>query len=154
MATSTVSRLTRTELPLRIVLVAPPDDILYGIQRGHGSAYDVDFAQPSHGGDVTFDFAIAVTEEKDGEPNFLGPFVQGPVGRRFIYVDVGKYARQTDTTWARRMIVRLDEITWPLIRKATRPGRRLEARIQGTGSDGGPSCATVIPIGGWKVVSD
>ena len=52
------------------------------------------------------------------------------------------------------MIIRLDDITWPVIRRGTKTGKRLEARIQGTGSDGGPSCATVIPIGGWRVVSD
>jgi hypothetical protein len=146
--------LTKTELPLRIVLVAPPNDILYGIQRGHGSAYDVDFAQSTDGADVTFDFAVTAAEGTDGKPNFLGPFVQGPVGRRFIYVDVGKYAKQTDTTWARRMIIRLDDITWPLIRKAIKPGKRLAAKIQGTGSDGGPSCATVPILGGWRVVND
>ena len=50
------------------------------------------------------------------------------------------------------MIIRLDDIMWPVIREATKPGKRLEAKIQGTGSDGGPSCATVKPIGGWKVV--
>ena len=59
-----------------------------------------------------------------------------------------------DTEWARRMIIRLDDVTWPVIRKTTKAGKRLEARIQGTGNDGGPSCATVKPIGGWNVVSD
>ena len=30
--------------------------------------------------------------------------------------------------------------------------RMLQATIPGTGKDGGPSCATVKPIDGWKVV--
>ena len=143
----------KVDVPLRVVLVAPPAGVVYGIQRGRGSAYEVDFAQQPTRGDVTFEFAITAAEGKDGDPNFLGEYVQGPTGRRFVYVDVGRAARQHDTQWSRRMIVRLDEVSWPAIHKATKPGKRLEARIQGTGSDGGPSCATVKPIGGWKVVS-
>jgi hypothetical protein len=142
----------KSDVPLRIVLVAPPAGVVYGIQRGRGSAYEVAFAEQPKGGDVTFEFSITAAEGKDGGPNFLGEYVQGPTGRRFIYVDVGRAAGQHDTPWSRRMIIRLDEVTWPVIQKATRAGQRLEARIQGTGSDGGPSCATVKPIGGWKVV--
>jgi len=32
-----------------------------------------------------------------------------------------------------------------------KPKRLLQATIPGTGKDGGPSCATVKPIGGWQV---
>ena len=143
----------KRELPIRIVLVAPPKNVLYGIQRGRGSGYDVDFAQQPELGDITFEFSVTVAKGKDARPNFLGEYIQGPSGRRFIYVDVGKYAGQRDTPWARRMIIRLDDVTWPLIDKVTKPGMRLEARITGTGGDGGPSCATVRPIGGWQVAA-
>ena len=144
----------KLDVPVRIVLVGPPAGVTYAIQRGRGSAYEAAFAQQPKRGDVTFEFAITAAEGKDGAPNFLGEYAQGPAGRRFIYVDVGRYAKQHDTEWARRMIIRLDDVTWPMTRKASKPGHRLEARIQGTGSDGGPSCATVKPIGGWKVVRD
>jgi hypothetical protein len=143
----------KRELPIRIVLGAPPKGVTYGIQRGRGAAYEVDFAQQPTRGDITFEFALTVAKAKGSGPNFLGEYVQGPTGRRFIYVDVGKYAGQSQTPWARRMIIRLDDVTWPLIEKATKPGKRLEARIAGTGDDGGPSCATVRPIGGWKVAA-
>jgi hypothetical protein len=144
----------KTEVPIRIVLVNPPAGVLYGIQRGRGSGYDVEFAQQPARGDVTFEFAITAAPGKTSQPNFTGEYVQGPVGRRFIYVDVGKYAGQQHTPWARRMIVRLDEVTWSMIDKATKPRMRLEARIQGTAADGGPSCATVQPMGGWKAAKD
>jgi hypothetical protein len=143
----------KRDLPIRIVLVAPPKDVRYGIQRGRGSKYEVESAQQPKRGDVIFDFSITVADQ-GGKPNFLGEYVQGPAGRRFIYVDVGKYAGQKDTPWARRMIVRLDDVTSTLIDKATKPGKRLEARIQGTGGDGGPVCATVALIDGWRVVAD
>ena len=144
----------KIDVPLRVVLVAPPVGVVYGIQRGRGSAYEVDFAQQPKRGNVTFEFAITAAEGKNGSLNFLGEYVQGPAGRRFVYVDVGRAARQHDTQWSRRMIIRLDDVTWPVIQKATTSGKRLEARIPGTGRDGGPSCATVKPIGGWTVVSD
>jgi hypothetical protein len=141
----------KSALPIRIVLVTPPAGVVYGIQRGKGSKYAVDFAQTPKRDDVTFDFAIDVSD-KSGSPNFLGEYVQGPAGRRFIYIDVGRYAGQQDTPWARRMIIRLDEVTTAMVKKALRPGHRLTARINGTGADGGPSCATVQPNDGWVVI--
>ena len=68
----------KVEVPLRIVLLAPPAGVVYAIQRGRGSAYEVAFAQQPKQGDVTFDFAITAAEGRDGNPNFLGEYVQGP----------------------------------------------------------------------------
>ena len=143
----------KSSLPIRITLVDPPAGITYGLQRGKGSKYSVEFAQTPRRGDVTFDFAIDVVE-KNGAPNFLGEYVQGPPGRRFIYIDVGRYAGQAHTPWARRMIIRLDGITWSMVQRGLKAGGRLTARIRGTGEDGGPNCATVPPIGGWKVAGN
>lgn len=72
-----------------------------------------------------------------------------------IYVDVGTYAGQKDTSWSRRIIIKLDGITSPLIRKVQAgAGYRLAASIPGRGKDGSPSCATVPIADGWKVVGD
>jgi hypothetical protein len=144
-----------SELPLRLVLIDPPAHIDYGIQRGRGSKYETMFVQQRTRGDVSFDFSISVSVSgKTGAPNFSGEFVQGTPVRRFIYIDVGTCAGQKHTPWSRRMIVLLNGITQAQIDKALRPGHRLCADIQGTGRDGGPSCATVPIIGGWKVVKD
>lgn len=142
-----------SELPIRIVLVEPPAGIDYGIQHGRGAKYDTILVQQRTRGDVTFDFSITVGEnKKDNSPNFLGPIVQGPSTGRFIYVDVGTYAGQKNTPWARRMKIPLGDITWALIKKArSKSGQRLVARIQGTGKDGGPACATVPLIDGWEI---
>lgn len=143
----------KSDLPLRLVLVDPPANVDYGIQRGRGSNYETMFVQQRNRGDVTFDFSIAVARNiKDGSPNFSGEYVQGTPARRFIYIDVGTYAGQKSTPWSRRMIVLLNGITSQQIDKAVKPGHRLSASIQGTGKDGGPSCATVPLIGGWKVI--
>ena len=138
---------------MRIVLVDPPAGIDYGIQYGSGAKYDTLMVQQKTRGDVSFDFSITVAEnKKDSSPNFLGPIVQGPPGGRFVYVDVGTYAGQRNTPWSRRIKIPLQEITWAAIKKAIKPGHTLAARIQGTGEDGGPACATVLPLEGWKVV--
>ena len=141
------------DVQIRLVLVDPPAGVDYGIQRGSGHDYESVFVHQPKRGDVVFDFAVTVADNrKDGLPNFLGPFTQGPPAGRFIYVDVGRCAGQVNTPWSRRMKVPLKEIAWPLIRKAiSSPGARLVARIPGTAKDGGPNCATVKLLGEWQV---
>jgi len=73
----------------------------------------------------------------DDLPNFAGPFVQGPAGERFVYVDIGTYADPANTCWSRRLKLPLSGITWDMLRS----GKVLVAHIPGAGKDGGPSCA-------------
>ena len=143
-----------SDLPIRLVLVDAPPGVDFGIQHGSGANYETHFVQQRKHGDVTFDFSLTVTDNrKDGLPNFKGPFAQGPVAGRFIYVDVGTYAGQKGTQWSRRMKVPLQGITWALIRQATKTqGYKLVARIHGKGKDGGPNCATVQLLGDWEVI--
>jgi hypothetical protein len=85
-------------------------------------------------------------------PNFLGPHVQGPTGERFIYIDIGTLAGQTETCWSRRLKIPLRGITWDMIERVSADAESLlETRVPGTGGDGGPSCATVKPFPGWKL---
>jgi hypothetical protein len=140
-----------SEVRLRIVLVAPPAGVDFGIQEGKGSEYRTIHKQRTKDADLTFEFAVTVKDNRDDElPNFLGPLAQGPATGRFIYIDVGKYAGQIDSCWERRIKVPLGGITWDMIEMASTK-LVLEARLPGTGKDGGPSCATVKPTEGWKV---
>ena len=77
-----------------------------------------------------------------------GPYVQGPPRQRFVYLDIGAYAGQAGSCWSRRMKVPLEGIP----AKMLRTGGILEARIAGTGRDGGPNCATVRDFDGWRQV--
>jgi hypothetical protein len=80
----------------------------------------------------------------DGAADFRGPFVQGPRGGRFVYLDIGTLAGQHDSPWSRRLKVPLSGITTTLLRRASSGGcPALEARVPGTGRDGTPSCASV-----------
>lgn len=140
-----------TLVPLRIVLIAPPASVVFGIQHGKGSNYTTILTQRSKGTDLKFEFTLTVKDDVGEMPNFLGLLSQGPAAGRFVYIDIGKSAGQIDSGWQRRIKVPLGEITWDLIRKTTaNPKLILEARLAGTGKDGGPNCATVHPIEGWK----
>ena len=57
--------------------------------------------------------------------------------------------------WQRRIKIPLQGITWEMIDSLVdAPKRLLQATIPGTGKDGGPSCATVNLIDGWKIVKN
>jgi hypothetical protein len=142
---------TEAEVPLRIVLVAPPAGVDFGIQEGKGHDYTTIHKQRSKDADLSFEFSVTVKDTReDGLPNILGPLAQGPTTGRFVYIDIGKLAGQSGSCWERRIKVPLDGITWDMIEKASTK-MLLEARLPGTGKDGGPSCATVKPTDGWKV---
>ena len=106
------------ELNLLIILESPPPGIDFGLQKGGGNDYETIQIQRSKAGDLRFEFSVRVREGKDGQPNFLGPFTQGPTAERFVYLDIGTYAGQKDTSWSRRLKIPLRGITWNQIKKS------------------------------------
>ncbi len=143
-----------SELKLRIVLEKPPAGVDFGLQEGRSSDYETIQKQRSTGNDLSFEFTVGVKAgSKEASPRFLGSLVQGPPAERFIYIDIGTYAGQSDTCWSRRLKIPLTGITWDMIDRL--PDHReaiIETRVPGTGRDGGPACATVKPFDGWKLV--
>lgn len=126
------------EITLRIVLKQVMPDIEFALQKGHGSRYEpVQKQRVSKKTDLRFEFPVMVKTGKDGRPDFAGDFVQGSRGDRYVYIDIGTYAGQTNTPWSRRLKVPLSSITWELIKS----GSTLVGEIPGRGKDGGPSCA-------------
>ena len=141
------------ELTFRIIVESPPPGVDYGLQKGRGGEYEVVQKQRSAKGDLRFEFDVRVKDGKDGMPTLLGPFVQGPPHERFVYLDIGTYAGQADTPWSRRLKIPFREITRAVVKQALDGKKILEARVPGTGKDGGPTCATVKPFAGWRLVS-
>jgi hypothetical protein len=140
------------ELPIRITLVRPPKDVIFCVQ--HGKA---ELLPPSHTDveTITFDFTVRVgAQQTNGAPNLLGPFTQGSPADRFVYVNSGTPAGQSDSPWTRRAKVKLAGITQAMIEAVlAMPGAVIEARIDGKAKDGGPAAATVPLLGGgWQVV--
>jgi hypothetical protein len=141
------------ELNFRIVLQEPPAGVDFALQIGRGAEYETVQTQRSTGRDLSFEFSVGVKAASERvAPDFRGPFVQGPTGQRFVYIDIGTYARQTDTPWSRRLKVPLSGITRDMLDRVSADSSMvLETRVPGTGKDGGPNCATVKPFGGWKL---
>jgi hypothetical protein len=140
------------QVSLRIILESPPANVDFGIQNGKGNDYETIQKQRSVGKDLRFEFAVTVKWNKDGLPNFLGPVVQGPTNERFIYIDIGTYAGEVNSIWSRRLKIPLRGISADTInRLLLNPELKLQAKVPGTGKDGGPSCATVKPFDGWHI---
>ena len=138
-----------SELTLRVVLEKPPQGVDFALQKGRGNPYETIQKQRSKGSDLIFEFTVGVKADGPAAtPNLQGPFVQGPPAGRFVYLDIGTAAGQLDTPWSRRLKIPLSGITMAMISSRT----VLEARVPGTGKDGGPNCATVKPFAGWKLV--
>jgi hypothetical protein len=131
------------QVTLRVIVESPPNDVDFGVQEGHANDYKTVQKQRYTKQDLRFEFLIRVREGKTGQPNFLGSFAQGPADKRFIYLDIGTCAGQTNTPWSRRLKIPLAGITWPMIEQ--------EVRVPGTGRDGGPTCGTVKQFSDWML---
>jgi hypothetical protein len=91
---------------------------------------------------------------KDHSPKLSGPFVQGSPSARFIYIDIGTYAGQSDSIWSRRLKIPVTGITWDIIELIVSDDTLLlESSVPGMGKDGGPNCATVKPFEGWRIAT-
>ena len=140
----------KTYLPLRVTVLNPPAGVVFALQGGKAELVTPVMAT---GDNLSFNFEVRVGDREDECPNFLGPFVQGPRGGRFVYVNSGTLAGQADSCWTRRAKVGLKDISWDLVDKVhAKPSSFLEGKIAGKAGDGGPACATVPLIdGGWRI---
>ena len=138
------------EVPFCITVLDPPRGVTFRVQRGRS-----DLLAPSSESAtaIVFDFTLRVERNAEGHLRLLGPFAQGPPNGRFVYVNSGKQAGQAESCWDRRAKVHLRDIPAALIEQAATSGGVIETQIAGTGRDGGPACATVPLIGGWRIAS-
>lgn len=141
------------QITFSITLEQPPAGVDYGLQKGSGSNYETVQKQRSVSKDLHFEFTVSVRRREDSStPDFRGPFVQGPVNERFVYIDIGTYAGQSDSVWGRRLKIPLYGISFETIDKLSPDTKlALETRVPGTGKDNGPNCGTVKPFSGWQV---
>lgn len=141
-----------TVLHLHIILTAPPPDVMFALQKGSGNVYETVQKQISGKDDLSFSFSVQVKGDwsKDALPKLSGSFVQGPANGKFVYINIGTYAGQVGSAWARRLKVPLSGISWKDV-DAMKSNALLQAIVPGTGKDGGPNCATVKPFAGWHI---
>jgi hypothetical protein len=132
------------QLQVILVVVAPPPGVLFAVQKGRD-----ELLQPYASTGESISFAITMNLGPvlaGGSFNFRGAFAQGTPTDRFVYVNSGTHAGQSESCWTRRAKIKLAGIPRQLVEVAVdEPNRAIEARILGTARDGGPVCATVQP---------
>src|SRR5882762_3520035 len=106
---------TNNEVPVRIVVTAPPAGVRFAVQHGKGELVSPVTAD---GSPLSFEVSLRVGAKQRREaPNFLGPYVHGPRRDRFVYINSGTRAGQSGSCWSRRAKVGLQGITWALIER-------------------------------------
>jgi len=135
------------EVHLRIRVAAPPSNVRFQVQRGRDGLFP---SVRRSSASIEFEFPVRVGTQKDGSPNFLGPFAQGPPRARFVYINSGTLAGDVQSCWTRRAKVPLIGIGWALIKKARSSGAVVETEIAGVAGDGGPACGTVPLRHAWR----
>lgn len=130
-------------LTLKLTLELPVPGVAYAVQRGKD---DIEQVQSSTGADLLFVIEVLVLAKNSGL-DFGGPNVQGPLGKRFIYITSGVRAGQSGSCWDRRAKV-------PLPTLEGSANDALVGRMAGTAKDGGPACASIQLLdAGWLPVS-
>lgn len=137
------------ELTLRVVVIGPPAGVEWRVQSGRDELLVPLSISPSA---ITFEVNVKVT--KLGPVVFRGAVTQGPPKARFLYINSGTSAGQSESCWDRRAKVQLGDITRAQIDQVLgSDSTMLEVRISGTSRDGGPACATVPLLDeGWRLV--
>lgn len=140
---------SESTIPLRITVLGLPTGEIFRVQHKHGLLDASETLTDS----MSFDFSVRVQSKPDGL-NFLGDFVNGPTGDRFVYVNSGTLAGDVKSSYTRRAKVKLAGISKAQITQVIEtPGKKICATISGVSKDGGPACASVPLLkGGWSVV--
>jgi hypothetical protein len=133
---------------LRVLVHNPMPGVAVAMQIGRD---DLQPPKPATKTKLTFETEAKVTRAPSGDLRLTGPAIQGPPNARFIYVNWGRRAGQKDTVWDRRAKVMLTTVDGKRIESCQTKGATLETEIDGIGKDGGPCCATVPLLGGWKL---
>ena len=131
------------EITLRLVIDDPVPGVAYSLQDKKSQPVG---AVTAGDGPLAFDVPVRVAPG----PRFLGEFVrsEGPE-RRFVYIAIGAQAGHCASGWSRRAKIDIHTLPTELLETAL-GGGVLEARLPGRDKAGGPACATLRPLGGWR----
>ena len=99
-------------------------------------------AVPANVQQKDFLFNLRVEEDKHGNPNFLGPYVFGKTGDKFLYL-VWFVKRGEGEERFRRAKIKLNHLSWAQIHEAVNHKRALVAQVKMTDQKGGPVCASL-----------
>jgi hypothetical protein len=134
---SAMARSDQTQIRMRIVIERPVTGVRHSLQGKDDGPLD---PKTSLAGEpLAFDFPVRIA----AGPKFFGDQVrrEGPV-RRFVYIRIGQMAGDALSPWTRRMKIDIHDLSQDLLDRAAEGGV-LEIRVDGTGKDGSPACATL-----------
>lgn len=126
---------------IRLPAACAGEAVYLGIQRDR----DVVNIVPASVGKAVFTPDFRLTDF-DGEPNFHGPYAQGPRDERFFYLSWGRGGSASTFQMFRRLKVHLSHLTWKHIKGATRRGEPLRVTIDMTDRCG--RAASCLCLGG------
>ena len=131
-------------ITLRLTVQDPVPGVVYSLQNKKNEPVGPVVAGD---GPLSFDVPVRVAPG----PKFLGDFVrsEGPA-RRFVYIAIGGQAGAAVSSWSRRAKIDIHTLPIELLEQAL-AGKVLLADLPGRDKDGGPACATVRPLGAWRV---
>lgn len=143
------------DITLQVTLEGTPQGVLFGLQKGSGSHYETIEPKMGNGSSIQMTCSIRLKKDQKGDMDFSGPFVQGPNGVRFIYVDIGTAAGQHNSEWSRRLKIPLSGYLLAGKDPASIPPESVfGVTINAIGKDGSPACGTVKNFDGWKMVNE
>lgn len=116
-----------------------PEAIYVGLQRGEQV---IDLVR-GDAGNATFTASFHVTQQKDGSPNFLGPFAKGTPKERFFYLSWGVQGPLGSFRSFRRAKIPLSSLSWEKVDAAIQNRTPIRADVTLTDAKGGPVCATL-----------
>jgi hypothetical protein len=114
-----------------------------GVQRW-GKAAELLGVVPGDSPGVTWTLEATATRVPSGDTDLRGPYIQGPPGGRFIYLNWGTVDAPGEFRMFRRAKLRLDAVPAEVLRSAEGQGV-LVARVSLTDAKGNPTCASVSP---------
>ena len=134
----------RQQIRLRLTIGDPLPGVAYSLQNKKSEPVGMVFAEDRP---LSFDVPVDIAPG----PRILGEFVrsEGPT-RRFVYIAVGEQAGDPSSLWNRRAKIDIHDLPAELLERAL-AGSIVEAHLPGRGKDGGPACATLRPLGPWKL---
>lgn len=141
-------RIEGTDLPGSTCVPSPdrPEgyhNIHVGVQR-RGKPAELLGVVPGDAPGVTWTLDATATGTTGGETDLRGPYIQGPPGGRFIYLNWGTVDAPGEFRMFRRAKLRLDAVPADVLRSAHEQGV-LVARLGLTDAKGNPTCASVSP---------
>jgi hypothetical protein len=117
------------------------DNVHVGVQRKH----DVVSLVRGDAAAARWDLDVALVADKRGGLDFRGPWVQGKLGDRFIYLSWGECDALGHFLSFRRAKLMLAAIDEEVVQAAFSTGQPVEGRLPLTDAQGGPLCAAVRP---------